>query len=164
MRHIGRYHYIYSHDHYVYSCLWMRHLLSRWIMKLNWRLPSTNKVAKRNDQMTPRPKNSRGYFFRILTASQDPVGGARRNWKALYAIWKGHPGYDIDCKCRVFFVELNTFRPIRSIGGLWQARNQDFVQEGGNLVWAHLPKTKTSSDSVPIFWARANSILILFFL
>ena len=56
--------------------------------------------------------------------------------------------YDIDCKRRVFVVELNPFRPIRSIGGLWLARSQDFVQEGGGgPTWGgpKVPPTKNQN-------------------
>ena len=48
-----------------------------------------------------------GIFFRILTASQSPVGAPCRIERASYTIWKGHPGYDIDCRCRIFFCLIN---------------------------------------------------------
>ena len=43
-----------------------------------------------------------GIFFRILTASQSPVEAPSRIERAPSTRCKGHPVYDMNCRCRIF--------------------------------------------------------------
>ena len=43
-------------------------------------------------------------FFEFQLRPKAQLGAPCGIERAPYAIWKGHPGYDIDCKRRVFLL------------------------------------------------------------